>query len=170
MEPISQRIYDYFFKHKGYKNDTVIAKELGYSHPEKISRLFREGKAAKPSVDILEDLTNTFGKELNIEWVITGIGDMIKVKRNYYTFSGEDEPPYKKSGPAEAPDNLLLVLHEEMNTMRLSLERLSKAAEAVQGSGTLKVAAPEPMDLNLDKKAGPQKSGRQKDIAHGKNR
>jgi transcriptional regulator with XRE-family HTH domain len=78
MERIAQRLYDYFFKHKGFKNDTVVANELGYSHPEKISRLFRTGTAAKPSVDILEDVANKFGNELSIEWILTGKGQMLK--------------------------------------------------------------------------------------------
>jgi hypothetical protein len=127
MEPISKRIYDFLFIHKGYKNDTIVAKELGYSHPEKISRLFREGKAAKPSVDILEDITNKFGSELSIEWVLTGKGNMIKEEA--FTLNDPGEHEYKKSG--SSPDSLARVLNNEILRMRSSLDTLSQVASGV---------------------------------------
>lgn len=120
MEIIAQRLYDYFFKHKQYKNDTVISIELGYTHPEKISRLFREGKEAKPSADILSDIAKKFGNDLNIEWVLTGKGEMIK-----------------KSGDQQPPDSDLLTLIENhVKTVQLSLDELSKVLVQPVGPGT----------------------------------
>jgi hypothetical protein len=78
MTPVSKRLSKFFFHYKEYKNDTVVAKELGYRQPEKISRLFREGSTANPSVEILVDIANRFGDELNMDWVISGKGSMLK--------------------------------------------------------------------------------------------
>lgn len=50
-----------------------LAKELGYSSPEKLYRLKKPG--TKPSVDILQDLSNKF-EDLNLSWYITGKGSM----------------------------------------------------------------------------------------------
>lgn len=55
---------------KGLKNVSDLADYLGYSNPEKLYRLGRNPDA-KPSFDILEDLTNKFEK-LNMRWVISG--------------------------------------------------------------------------------------------------
>lgn len=51
------------------KNVSVFAKEyLGYKSPEKINRLKK--KEAKPSYDILADISNRFDK-INIRWLLT---------------------------------------------------------------------------------------------------
>jgi hypothetical protein len=150
MEAISKRLYDYFFKHKGYKNDTVVSKELGYSHPEKISRLFREGTGAKPSVDILEDITNKFGEELNIEWVLTGKGLMIKTGYAVnYSLNDPGEREYKTAG--KLPAAVLLLLKGEVTTMQASLDRLAKVVEEQSLTGSTK-DRPAKEDLFLDKK------------------
>ena len=147
MEPISLRLYNYFFKHKGFRNDTIIAKELGYSHPEKISRLFREGKSAKPSVDILEDITNRFGEELNMDWVLTGKGEMIKAQDSLVK---DENKKHKKAGN-HLPASVITVITREIHLMQASLEKLSKVVEVPAGPNT-------PMDhqaiqdLGLDKK------------------
>ena len=61
-------------------NSNSLAKILGYASPEKISRLFRDNKAkAKPSYSILFDIANKFD-DLNVEWLITGRGDMLKTE------------------------------------------------------------------------------------------
>lgn len=117
MEPIAQRLYEYFFKYKGYKNDTVVANLLGYSHPEKISRLFREGKSAKPSADILQDITNKFGNELNISWVLTGKGEMINIE----SFElAEHEIPY----PKKRGFTTVTIKEKDLQTVKESLRIL----------------------------------------------
>lgn len=56
-------------------NSLMLANELGYKSSEKISRLFRDGKA-KPSYDIIYDISNMF--EINVDWLITGRGKMLR--------------------------------------------------------------------------------------------
>nr|DAN35543.1 MAG TPA: hypothetical protein [Caudoviricetes sp.] len=58
-------------------NSLTLSKELGYKSSEKLSRLFRDGNA-KPSYDIIYDITNIF--EINAEWLITGRGNMLREK------------------------------------------------------------------------------------------
>ncbi|MBO9561675.1 MAG: helix-turn-helix transcriptional regulator [Niastella sp.] len=74
MEPIVLRI-EQLLKHKEL-NNSQLAELLGYNSSEKISRLFRV-ENAKPSFDIVADIANKFA-DLNIEWLITGKGDMLK--------------------------------------------------------------------------------------------
>lgn len=59
-------------------NQTQLASTLGYASPEKISRLLRK-EGASPSVDIIIDFSNKF-EDLNIEWLVTGKGEMEKKK------------------------------------------------------------------------------------------
>lgn len=54
-------------------NSLSLSKELGYKSSEKISRLFRENNA-KPSYDIIFDISNKFG--INGDWLISGRGAM----------------------------------------------------------------------------------------------
>jgi len=56
-------------------NNNELAKLLNYNSQEKIARLFRDDQA-KPSYDILFDLSNKF-EELNIDWLINGRGEML---------------------------------------------------------------------------------------------
>ncbi len=53
-----------------------FADRLGYENAEKIYRLFRDDKN-KPSFEIIHDISNKF-EELNIDWLITGKGTMLK--------------------------------------------------------------------------------------------
>lgn len=64
-----------FMKHK-VLNQAALASILGYSSSEKISRLFRSD-SAKPSADIIEDISKKFENELNIRWWLTGSGEML---------------------------------------------------------------------------------------------
>ena len=57
----------------GYSGIPDLAKALGYSSPEKLYRLKKEN--AKPSVDILQDLSNKF-EDLDLNWLITGSGSL----------------------------------------------------------------------------------------------
>jgi hypothetical protein len=155
MEPIAERIYQFFFKHKGYKNDSVIAKELGYSHPEKISRLFRDKATAKPSVDILEDITKKFGSEVNLEWLITGNGDMLKptVSNDH---SGAPADPFKIK--------LSATINREISLIRLSLEKLEKAASEHLDLGRVGSQAVQQIDLDKNSRATQvSKKGTRKD-------
>ena len=63
----------------GYSGIPDLAKALGYSSPEKLYRLKKEN--AKPSVDILQDLSNKF-EDLDLNWYITGLGEITKSKKN----------------------------------------------------------------------------------------
>ena len=49
---------------------------MGYASSEKINRLFRKD-GAKPGFDIIADIANKF-VTLNVEWLVTGRGDMLK--------------------------------------------------------------------------------------------
>jgi len=55
-----------------------FATVLGYASSEKIGRLFRK-KDANPSYEIIYDIANKF-VEINIEWLITGLGPMLKTE------------------------------------------------------------------------------------------
>lgn len=70
-------------------NSLSLSKELGYKSSEKISRLFRE-KGAKPSYDIIYDISNKF--EINTDWLITGRGSMLREEQQL-----EDKPEPVKS-------------------------------------------------------------------------
>lgn len=59
-------------KSKGYKGIPELAISLGYSSPEKLYRLKKEG--SKPSIDIINDLSNLF-EDLNLKWFLNGIGE-----------------------------------------------------------------------------------------------
>lgn len=61
-------------------NSLSLSKELGYNSSEKISRLFRD-KKAKPSYDIIYDISNKF--EINVDWLITGRGSMLKDEQKH---------------------------------------------------------------------------------------
>lgn len=54
-------------------NSLTLANKLGYKSSEKLSRLFRGGNA-KPSYDIIYDISNMF--DINTDWLITGRGSM----------------------------------------------------------------------------------------------
>lgn len=66
------QLLDYY----GIKNINTLAKDyLLYDSSEKINRLKDPNK--KPSVDILEDFSNTF-ENLDINWLLTGRGEMLR--------------------------------------------------------------------------------------------
>lgn len=56
-------------------NSLSLSKALNYNGSEKISRLFR-GSGAKPSYDIIYDISNKF--DINVDWLVTGRGIMKK--------------------------------------------------------------------------------------------
>ena len=53
-----------------------LSAELGYKGSEKISRLFRDEEVL-PSIGLLEDISKKYDY-FNLDWVITGEGDMLK--------------------------------------------------------------------------------------------
>lgn len=74
------QIADYY----GYKSVNDFALNgLEYTHSEKINRL--KGENAKPSFDILKDISNKFEK-VNLNWLINDVGNMLydetKSKKN----------------------------------------------------------------------------------------
>ncbi|MRG48966.1 hypothetical protein GFS24_27900 [Chitinophaga sp. SYP-B3965] len=79
MEPIAKRLKS-FLQHKGLTT-TAFTRILQYSSCEKVARLFRV-PGAKPSVDILEDIAKHF-EELNLRWLITGHGEMLRVSATH---------------------------------------------------------------------------------------
>ena len=64
----------------GFSGISDLAKALGYASPEKLYRLKKEN--AKPSVDILQDLSNKF-EDLNLNWYITGNGEITLPNGSY---------------------------------------------------------------------------------------
>ncbi|QEE49664.1 S24 family peptidase [Flavobacterium alkalisoli] len=64
-------------ENKGFKSVNEFAiKGLNYTSSEKLNRLKKEN--AKPSFDILEDISNKF-EDVNLNWFITGEGKMLKI-------------------------------------------------------------------------------------------
>ncbi|AZA87124.1 transcriptional regulator [Chryseobacterium shandongense] len=109
----------------GYSGVPELARALGYSSPEKLYRLKKEN--AKPSIDILQDLSNKF-EDLDLNWFVTGEGEMLKSKsknnvhKDFEDINGdvnEDKPKVKKTSTNTAPavvtvdslnrDNIVLV-------------------------------------------------------------
>lgn len=107
----------------GYSGIPELAKALGYSSPEKLYRLKKEN--AKPSVDILQDLSNKF-EDLDLNWLITGQGDLRKSKVftpvsgsfSMTTTIGEQKKDYSNITPtiitvdSHNQDNIVLVPHK----------------------------------------------------------
>lgn len=88
MSNIFERIMQIAGNH-GYKNANELAKALGYKSPEKLYRLERNPDA-KPSVDILEDISNLF-ENANLNWILTGKTAYTPhiVDANYYVNESE---------------------------------------------------------------------------------
>src|SRR5580698_7735390 len=74
ISPIAQRIGKFIAYQKLSRRE--FASRLGYASSEKINRLFRKD-GAKPGFDIIADIANKF-VTLNVEWLVTGRGDMLK--------------------------------------------------------------------------------------------
>ena len=81
---------------------TGLAKALGYASAEKLYRLFRLA-GAKPSIDILEDISNKFDN-WNMHWVITGRGNkyLSAKKAGQLRSSTAEEPDPGYSGGIDA--------------------------------------------------------------------
>lgn len=83
-------------QHHGFKNLTQVAKAVGYTSAEKLSRLDRD-KTTNPSFQIIADLSNLF-VDINTAWLITGSGQMLiedmQAEMAYIT-EGEEELPRK---------------------------------------------------------------------------
>ena len=65
-----------FLKNQQFKSSNEFSNSLGYTHSEKINRLFRK-KDTKPSFHILYDICTRFPL-LDMNWLITGQGTMLK--------------------------------------------------------------------------------------------
>ena len=106
----------------GYDGIPELAKALGYGSPQKLYRL--KDESAKPSVDILQDLSNKF-EDLNLNWYITGKGN-IKVENKFKAYETnndvsivrEDIKLYNNVTPAvitvdsHDKDNIVMVSHK----------------------------------------------------------
>lgn len=77
-------------------NSLALSRILGYNSSEKLSRLFR-GEGAKPSYDILYDISNKF--DINVDWLVTGRGGMLK----------SETSPEVVTNSGNLPDNYRLV-------------------------------------------------------------
>lgn len=83
------QIIDYY----NISNINEFAKEyLGYSSSEKINRLKKEGN--NPSYDILLDISNKF-ENINMNWLLTGNGEMLKNSNEVEINSTAKEPEAK---------------------------------------------------------------------------
>ena len=105
FEKIS-RIIDYY----GLKNVSELSEKLGYSSPEKLNRLKKEG--TKPSLDILNDISNLF-EDLSGDWLISGKEPMIRSVENN-SMVAEADAPYNRAPQiitvdSHNHDNIVLV-------------------------------------------------------------
>jgi transcriptional regulator with XRE-family HTH domain len=125
-----------------YKRLTTnsFATILGYASSEKIARLFRKNDA-NPSYDIIYDITNKF-VEINIEWLITGEGEMLKENTKEQAEiqpatvsvpAGDGLVEYlkeqlkEKNEETKALNNEIKELREEMGKLRNELEFLKSS-------------------------------------------
>lgn len=114
---ISERII-LLMQELGY-NYNSFSVALGYSGSTKINRL--KNKDNNPSIDIIIDIYNTFDK-VNIEWIITGTGEMFK-KTNDIDF----EKKYNEC--IETRDkitNLLIEKEEEIKKLKKTNKTIHK--------------------------------------------
>lgn len=98
----------------GYSGIPELSKALGYKSPEKLYRLQKEN--TKPSVDILQDLSNKF-EDLNLTWYITGNGEMIISKR--------EKNLYKENVEEKVEDNV-----EDLNVKKTSTNAILQISES----------------------------------------
>lgn len=100
---------------------TGLAKALGYASAEKLYRLFRVA-GAKPSVDILEDISNKFDN-WNMHWVLTGKGNKYlaakKAGQSRPSAASEPDPGYGGPGIEDSLVNLEKRLTEVERVLKL---------------------------------------------------
>ena len=111
---IVNRLGDYMKYKKLNPNSLSIV--LGYAGSEKISRLFRK-EDAKPSYDIIYDISNKF-EDINIEWLISGKGEMTKQIR------APDTQPVSEN-------EIIKVQRELIESLKAQVEHLTKANEGL---------------------------------------
>ena len=70
----SERLQE-FMKFAKIKSASQLSQQLGYRQSEKVNRLFRK-KTYKPSYVMLHDISEHY-PDLNMNWLITGRGDML---------------------------------------------------------------------------------------------
>lgn len=104
-EPVVVRLSE-FLSYKGL-NANSLAGELGYKSSEKLSRLFRI-KGAKPSLDIIKDVSNKF-EEFSIEWWINGVGNMIKKSKQTQSNDKEFNSPKVVVTDSDGTEQILLL-------------------------------------------------------------
>lgn len=108
-------------------NSHSLSQKLGYKSSEKISRLFRASDA-KPSYDIIYDIANLF--EINIDWLITGRGKMLKEEGQKSPDDVEDDRPVavhtdnpREGIPLIPLDAMAGALTGEQNVLEYECER-----------------------------------------------
>jgi transcriptional regulator with XRE-family HTH domain len=125
-------------------NNSDLARSLGYQSPEKLSRLFRDNEA-KPSYDTIFDIAKSFAF-LNIGWLITGEGNMLKdapedalqdahFKPNIKNYNLVEEPPGQKPpGCAECVKKDSIILHFQKQIEKLTniIEKLTDNIDSEQ--------------------------------------
>ena len=96
---------------------------LNYDSSERINRLKDENK--KPSIEILEDISNKF-EDVNIDWLVTGRGEMLRKNNIGHRTNGNNSPI---SGNIE-----IQICKSELdlaNTKILYLEKIIKDKEDI---------------------------------------
>ncbi|OEJ99788.1 hypothetical protein [Roseivirga misakiensis] len=106
---------------KGVKNTSDLAKKLGYDKPERLYRLKRDPEA-RPSFEVLEDLTNLF-ESLNLRWLITGEGQQ--------EITPHEEPEYNM---AREPEGVYLTKAQEQEKLLSEKERIIAQQQATIGA------------------------------------
>lgn len=117
MDFFGERLSKYLAHHNMSANEFGTSR-LGYDKAEKISRLLRNEKN-KPSYEILVDIANNC-TDLNIEWLITGEGEMLK-----------EEQPYKKT-IVKTYATRDRGLYDELDALWQEVERLNEELKTCQ--------------------------------------
>lgn len=112
----------------GIKNVNAFSKAyLGYNSPEKINRLKKEEN--KPSFDILVDIANKFD-EINLDWLITGKGKMLKLSEKDKTFLASEEAAVYRKGKEE-----ITFLRDQIKKLQQENADLIKIIQQFTGKG-----------------------------------
>lgn len=123
-------------------NASEFSQQLNYKSPEKISRLIRDNdKETKPSYDIIKDIANSF-ENINIVWLITGKGEMLKSDSNIQKNKGTGNIIQNGNGNLSGAINIGGEMHSkksieerlkgmvhEIRNLRTQVDNLNKIIE-----------------------------------------
>lgn len=115
---------------QGIRNLSGLSEALGYEKPEKLYRLKRD-KNARPSFEVVSDITKLF-VNLNLRWLITGIGESELSYPTTATQEGVEEPESVYLTKAQEQKKLLKEKERVINQQKETISALQEAYSQVK--------------------------------------